>query len=58
MKFKRFFRENSYMMVKLLVTHLCMTIFGIMVFMPFSEQNQTERFFALALSVCSVVFYI
>lgn len=58
MKFKRFFRENSYIMVKLLVTHLCMTIFGIMVFMPFDAKNTTQRFFVLALSICSVIFYI
>ena len=58
MKIKRFFRENGYMIVKLLVTHLCMSIFGIMVYMPFKTESTTGRFFCLALGICSLTFYI
>ena len=53
MKIKRFFRNNGYIIVKLIVTHLCMAIFGIMVYMPFSTENPTGKFFCLALGVCA-----
>ena len=57
MKIKRFFRNNGYIIVKLIVTHLCMAIFGIMVYMPLSTENPTGKFFCLALGVCAVIFY-
>ena len=57
MKIKNFFHNNGYIIVKLIVTHLCMAIFGIMVYMPFSTENPTGKFFCLALGVCAVIFY-
>jgi hypothetical protein len=57
MKIKNFFHNNGYIIVKLIVTHLCMAIFGIMVYIPFSTENPTGKFFCLALGVCAVIFY-
>ncbi len=60
MKFTKFFRENGYLAVKLIVVHIAMSIFGLMVYLPFDtsvEGNASSRFIALILGIISVIFY-
>lgn len=57
MKQKSFFSENGYEIVKLIVTHLCLSIFGIMVSIPFDAENVSGRFFCLGLGICAVLLY-
>lgn len=57
MKQRSFFSENGYEIVKLIVTHLCLSIFGIMVSIPFDAENASGRFFCLGLGICAVLLY-
>ncbi|MGN1095792.1 MAG: hypothetical protein ACI4QR_05345 [Eubacteriales bacterium] len=59
MKIKNFFKENGYISVKILVVHIALSIFGLMVYLPFDTtgKNQTHTFLALICSIFSIVFY-
>ena len=50
-------KQNGYLIGKLIITHLCMAIFGIMVTIPFSTENITTRTFCLVLGIVSVLLY-
>ncbi len=58
-KIKEFFSENGYIAVKMLIVHIAISIFGLMLFLPFDEvkTSPTERLFCGLLGVFSVLFY-
>lgn len=60
MKLKNFFRENGYSAVKLIVVHIAISIFALMIFLPFDTTatgSSTQRFMALILGIFSIIFY-
>lgn len=57
MKKRAFFSENGYQIIKMVVTHLCLSIFGIMVSVPFDAEDTSGRFFCLGLGICAILFF-
>ena len=55
---KNFFTENARIIGKLIRTHLVMTIFGLMVFIPFNLDNGSMQVFLLIGSIVAVLLYL
>jgi len=55
---KNFFLENARIIGKLIRTHLVMTIFGLMVFIPFNLDNGSMQVFLLLGSIAAVLLYL
>jgi len=53
-----FFKANRKMIFKLMLTHLVITVFGLMVFIPFNLDNQSMRAFLVIGSVFAIVLYM
>ena len=53
MKIQKFFQDYGYTAVKLIVTHIAMSIFGLMICLPSSQNNLLYGIFGIV----SVVFY-
>ena len=58
-KLKEFFSENGYIAVKMLIVHIAISIFGLMIYLPFDEikTNPTEHLLCGLFGVFSIVFY-
>ena len=58
-KIKEFFSENGYIAVKMMVVHIAISIFGLMLYLPFDEikTNPTDKLLAGLLGIFSIVFY-
>ena len=55
---KNFFLENARIIGKLIRTHLVMTIFGLMVFIPFNLDNGSMQVFLILGSIAAVLLYL
>lgn len=53
-----FFKENKKIIVKLILTHLVMTMFGMMVFIPFNKDDMSMKAFLIAGSVVAILLYM
>ena len=53
-----FFKENRKYIVKLILTHLAMTIFGLMVFIPFNRDDMSMKAFLVIGSAVAVILYM
>ena len=42
-----FFKDNKKYIVKLILTHLVMTVFGLMVFIPFNRDDMSMKAFLI-----------
>lgn len=58
-KLKEFFSENGYVAVKMLIVHIAISIFGLMLYLPFDEVQTSRTEFLLCglFGVFSVIFY-
>ena len=58
-RLKKFFSENGYIAVKILVVHIALSIFGLMIYLPFDEigSNATHTLLAGLFGVFSIIFY-
>lgn len=58
-KLKEFFIENGYISVKMLVVHVAISIFGLMLYLPFDEikTNPTDKLLGGLFGIFSIVFY-
>ena len=55
---KAFFSENKKIIVKLILTHLVMTIFGMMVFIPFNKDDMSMKVFLIIGSAVAILLYM
>ncbi len=55
---ENFFKANRKMILKLMLTHLVMTIFGLMVFIPFNLDNQSMLTFLIVGSIFAIILYM
>ncbi len=53
-----FFKENKKYIFKLMLTHLVMTIFGMMVFIPFNRDDMSMKAFLIVGGVVAVLLYM
>ncbi len=58
-KIKKFFGENGYLIVKLLVVHVVISMFGLMTWLPLNKVGESvlHTVLAGAFGIISVVFY-
>ena len=55
---KAFFSENKKRIFKLMLTHLAMTIFGMMVFIPFNKDDMSMKAFLIIGSAVAILLYM
>ena len=55
---ENFFKANRKTILKLMLTHLVMTVFGLMVFIPFNLDNKSMQAFLVIGGVFAVVLYM
>ena len=53
-----FFKDNKKYIVKLILTHVVMTMFGMMVFIPFNRDDMSMKAFLIVGSAVAVVLYM
>lgn len=53
-----FFAENGKMIRKMMLTHLVMTIFGLMIFIPFNTGNQTLKIIMTILGWVALLMFL
>lgn len=53
-----FFKDNKKYILKLVLTHLVMTIFGMMVYLPFKRDDMSMRAFLIVGSAVAVLLYL
>ena len=53
-----FFKENGKMIGKLVLTHVALTVFGLMVYIPFNRDDMSMKAFLVIGSAVAVILYL